>query len=229
MVDVRARFPSALAVLALPVLAFSACSSKADAGAIAISASNKACTVAKTDLAAGATTFTVTNDGDDVTEVYVYGVGDEVKGEVENVGPGTSRTFSANLTAGKYEVACKPGMKGDGVRTVISVTGGGGTATAKPTRSVSIDAMDYEFTGLTGLAFTKGETVEFQLHNRAPGEKHEMEIFGPGGKALGEVGPTKPGATGRVVVALADPGTYRVNCGIKDHSKKGMHGTVTVA
>lgn len=225
---VCARFPSALVVLALPVFAFSACSSKADAGAIAVSSSNKACTVAKTDLDAGSSTFNVTNDGDDVTEVYVYGDGDAVKGEVENVGPGTSRTFSVDLTAGTYEMACKPGMKGDGIRTKIVVTGSGGKATAQSTRSVSIDAMDYEFTGLTDLTFAKGETVEFRVTNGAPGEKHEMEVFGPNGKILGEVGPTKPGATGRVVLTLADSGTYRINCGIKDHSKKGMHGTFTV-
>lgn len=226
--NVRARFPSALAVLMLPVLALGACSSTDDSGAIAVTSSTKACTVADTELDAGETTFNVTNDGDDVTEVYVYGARDEVKGEVENVGPGTSRTFSANLTAGKYEVACKPGMKGDGIRTKIVVTGSGGKATAQPTRSVSIDAMDYEFTGLTDLTFAKGETVEFRMKNGAPGEKHEMEVFGPDGKILGEVGPTKPGATGRVVLTLADSGTYRVNCGIKDHSKKGMHATFTV-
>ena len=73
--------------------------------------------VARTDLDAGTSTFAVKNDGDDVTEVYVYADGDEVKGEVENIGPGTSRDLDVDLTAGEYEVACKPGMKGDGIRT----------------------------------------------------------------------------------------------------------------
>ena len=224
----RAGVLSALVLLTLPTLALGACSSTDDSGAIAVAASEKECNVEKTNLDAGATTFKVTNDGGDVTEVYVYADGDQVKGEVENIGPGTSRTFSADLTAGNYEVACKPGMKGDGIRTKIVVTGSGGTATAKPTRSVSIDATDYEFTGLTGMTFTKGDTVEFRMKNDAPGEKHEMEVFGPDDKILGEVGPTKPGETGRVVLTLTDPGTYRINCGIKDHSKKGMHATFTV-
>ena len=225
----RARFPSALVILTLPVLALGACSSTDDSGAIAVTSSTKACTVADTELDAGETTFKVVNDGDDVTEVYVYADGDEVKGEVENVGPGTSRTFTVDLTAGDYEVTCKPGMKGDGIRTKIAVTGAGGTATAKPTRSVTVDATDYEFTGLTGLSFSKGETVEFRMKNGAPGEKHEMEVFGPDDKILGEVGPTKPGATGRVVLTLADSGTYRINCGIDDHEQRGMYGTFTVA
>ena len=227
--NLRAPFPAAIAALVLPVLTLAACSSTDDSGAIAIDASEKACKVEKTRLGAGATTFKVTNDGSDVTEVYVYADGDQVKGEVENIGPGTSRTFSADLTAGGYEVACKPGMKGEGIRTKIVVTGSGGKATATPSRTAVVTATDYEFQGIDGLTFAKGETVEFRMKNDAPGEKHEMEVFGPDGKILGEVGPTKPGETGRVVVTLADSGTYRINCGIKDHSKKGMHGTFTVS
>jgi len=219
-------------VLVLPFLVLSlglaACSSDDTKGAIDVTATNDACDVARTDLAAGKSTFAVKNDGDDVTEVYVYAKGDEVQGEVENVGPGTSRNLTVDLTAGEYEVACKPGMKGDGIRTKITVTGAGGSATPTPTKTVTIEAMDYSYDGLAGTTFTKGETVEFRLHNEAPEEKHELEIFGPDGDALGEVGPTKPGATGHVVVTLADAGTYRVNCGIDDHADKGMKGTFTV-
>lgn len=213
-------------VLALGV---SACSSDDTKGAIDVTATNDECDVATTDLKAGKTTFAVKNDGDDVTEVYVYANGDEVKGEVENIGPGTSRNLTVDLTSGDYEVACKPGMKGDGIRTKISVTGAGGTATAKPTKTVTIEAMDYSYGGLDGMTFTKGETVEFRLHNKAPAEKHELEILGPDGDALGEVGPTKPGATGHVVITLVEAGTYRANCGIEDHAAKGMQGTFTVA
>lgn len=205
-----------------------ACSSTDTKGAIAVTASNDACKVAKTDLRAGKSTFAVKNDGDDVTEVYVYAKGDEVKGEVENIGPGTSRTLTADLGAGSYEVACKPGMKGDGIRTRITVTGTGGAVTPVPSRTVTIEATDYSYSGLEGLTFATGETVEFRLHNGAPGLRHELEIFRPDGDALGEVGPTKPGATGHVVVTLADAGTYRVNCGIKGHAAKGMKGTFTV-
>jgi plastocyanin len=93
---------------------------------------------------------------------------------------------------------------------------------------VTIEATDYSYGGLEGMSFTKGETVEFRLHNEAPAEKHELEIFGPDGDALGEVGPTKAGATGHVVVTLTEAGTYRVNCGIEDHADKGMKGTFTV-
>jgi len=219
-------------VLVLPFLlltvGLAACSSDDTKGAIDVTATNDKCTVAKTDLRAGSSTFAVKNDGDDVTEVYVYAKGDEVKGEVENIGPGTSRDLTVDLAAGKYEVACKPGMKGDGIRTPITVTGSGGTKAATPTRSATITAIDYEYQGLEGLAFEKGDVVEFRLKNDAPKEKHELEVFGPGGKALGEVGPTKPGATGTVVVALDRAGTYRLNCGIKNHASMGMKAAFTV-
>jgi uncharacterized cupredoxin-like copper-binding protein len=210
------------------LLTLGACSSDDTKGAIDVTATNDRCDVAKTDLPAGKSTFAVTNDGDDVTEVYVYGQGDEVKGEVENIGPGTSRNLTVDLTAGEYEVACKPGMKGDGIRATINVTGAGGKTAATPTKTVTVEAMDYSYSGLAGMAFQQGETVEFRLRNTAPAEKHELEIFGPDGDALGEVGPTEAGASGHVVVTLADAGTYRVNCGIKDHSSMGMRGTFIV-
>lgn len=223
----RARLSLVAVAVTVPVL-IGACSSTDDKNAVGVTATDKECEVAKTDLPAGTTTFKVTNDGDDVTEVYVYADGDEVKGEVENIGAGTSRNFSVDLTAGDYEVACKPGMKGDGIRTRITVTGAGGKATPKPDRTADVTAVDYEYEGLDGLTFTTGETVEFAMKNAAPAEQHEMEVFGPDGKAIGEVGPTKAGTTGTVVLTLPKRGTYKVKCGIDDHADMGMTGSFTV-
>ncbi len=90
-------------------------------------AGDDACKVSETELQAGGTTFAVTNDGDKVTEVYVYGeqggAFTKVVSEVENIGPGTSRDMDVDLAAGTYEIACKPGQKGDGIRQKITVTG----------------------------------------------------------------------------------------------------------
>jgi iron uptake system component EfeO len=44
-------------------------------------------------------------------------------GEAENIGPSTSRDLVVELTPGRYEVACKPGMTGKGIRTPLAVTG----------------------------------------------------------------------------------------------------------
>ncbi len=106
-------------------LGLTACSSGGGgdgAGAIAITSGNTDCQVAQTTLPAGTTSFRVENTGSQVTEVYVYAPGDKVKAEKENVGPGTKATFSATLSAGSYEVACKPGQTGKGFRQTITVT-----------------------------------------------------------------------------------------------------------
>src|SRR4051794_22252534 len=88
---------------------------------IAISAGDTTCNVTTTSLTAGKHTFDVKNVGKDVTEVYVYAKGsdgdfDKVVGEVENIAPQTSRDFPVTLSGGEYEVACKPGQTGDGIR-----------------------------------------------------------------------------------------------------------------
>jgi iron uptake system component EfeO len=89
---------------------------------IAVDAGETTCEVAATRLPAGRHTFAVSNSASQVTEVYVYASGDRVVGEVENIGPGTTRDLTVDLTAGAYEIACKPGMAGDGNRTALTVT-----------------------------------------------------------------------------------------------------------
>ncbi|MGH3388809.1 MAG: iron uptake system protein EfeO [Actinomadura sp.] len=91
--------------------------------ATTITASDSACEVAKKDFTAGTTTFNVTNEGSKVTEVYVYAPGDKIVTERENIGPGTSVDLTVQLDAGKYQIACKPGMVGNGIRADITVTG----------------------------------------------------------------------------------------------------------
>lgn len=92
-------------------------------GAVAIKAGDKNCDVARVALPAGRHTFVVSNTASQVTEVYVYAAGDRIMGEVENVGPSTKRNLIVDLPAGDYEVACKPGMVGNGNRTALKVTG----------------------------------------------------------------------------------------------------------
>jgi len=92
-------------------------------GPIAVTASEKGCKLARTSLAAGTHTFEVKNTGTQVTEFYVYAPGDRIMAEVENIGPGLSRKLIVELPAGKYEGACKPGMKGNGIRQALTITG----------------------------------------------------------------------------------------------------------
>jgi uncharacterized cupredoxin-like copper-binding protein len=90
-----------------------------------ISAGDTTCKVEKTSFKGGDVAFKVNNTGSDVTEVYVYaeqgGSFTKIVGEVEDIGPGTSRNLTVSLVPGSYQVACKPGMTGDGIRTDITV------------------------------------------------------------------------------------------------------------
>src|SRR4051794_33410735 len=126
--------PQRIALALLPVLALPACASAeggAAAEAVAVSAADSTCGVEPTSLRSGTHTFRVTNDGGDVTEVYVYAPGDRIVGEVENIAPGTHRDLIVQLGKGRYEVACKPGQTGRGIRTTVTVAGGA-TASADP-------------------------------------------------------------------------------------------------
>ncbi|MDQ3897529.1 MAG: cupredoxin domain-containing protein, partial [Actinomycetota bacterium] len=79
------------------------------------------CRVAQTQLPSGKHSFSVDNQGSETTEVYVYAAGDKVVTEKEHIGPGTKARFSATLDPGEYEIACKPGEKGSGIRQRITV------------------------------------------------------------------------------------------------------------
>ena len=125
----------AVALLAVPALA--ACTENAaadDAGndrrrgrrrarARPSSSSDTACDLSATEAPAGTSTFDVTNTGDQVTEFYLLGEdGLRIVGEVENIGPQLNRQLVVNAPAGTYVTACKPGMKGEGIRADFTVT-----------------------------------------------------------------------------------------------------------
>jgi iron uptake system component EfeO len=57
---------------------------------------------------------------------------DRIVSEKENIGPGTRYTLTAEIKAGSYEIACRPGMKGHGVRQKLTVTGSGATPERDP-------------------------------------------------------------------------------------------------
>ena len=189
-----------------------------DAGAastttVAVAAGDDSCDVEQTELKAGAVTLAVTNKGSSTTEVYVYGEDDgkytRVIGEVENIGPGTSRDLDVDLAGGSYEVACKPGQSGDGIRTSITVTGEGASSSEESAydREIELSTDGKNITGLDGGA-SSGERIEFKLTNGTDGPR-VLELKNPDGGVAGEVD-VKAGATGEVVVELDAPGTWQV-------------------
>lgn len=107
--------------------AVTGCAEKSDGkaeGAVRVVAKDDSCEVSKTKLPAGHVELAVENKGSKVTEVYVLFPDDRIVTERENIGPGTKAKITAEVKAGSYEIACKPGMKGDGIRQKIEFTGG---------------------------------------------------------------------------------------------------------
>lgn len=91
---------------------------------ITVEASDSECKLSGTEASTGPSTFVVTNSGNKVTEFYVYGEGDRVMGEVENISPGLQRKLIVQLTEpGTYQTSCRPGMVGDGIRNDFTVSG----------------------------------------------------------------------------------------------------------
>jgi iron uptake system component EfeO len=124
----------AIATAALAGLALTSCQAKEEAkpadpgksapAEITVNASDSACELSGAEGATGAHTFVITNTGNKVTEFYVYGEGERVMGEVENISPGLRRKLIVQLgEPGTYQTACKPGMVGDGIRSDFKVTG----------------------------------------------------------------------------------------------------------
>ncbi|MGC5342767.1 iron uptake system protein EfeO [Streptomyces sp. DT24] len=126
MRPVRSSVVTAVAAVAA-LTAVTGCAEKSDGkgdGAVQVVAKDDSCEVSKTKLPAGHVELAVENKGSKVTEVYVLFPDDRIVTERENIGPGTKANITAEMKAGSYEVACKPGMKGKGIRRKIEVTGG---------------------------------------------------------------------------------------------------------
>ncbi|MFJ9564799.1 iron uptake system protein EfeO [Streptomyces fuscichromogenes] len=122
---VRLTVTAATAVAALTAL--SACTAKSDAkgdDAIQVTAADSKCETSTKSVPAGHVTLAIENTGSKATEVEILFPDDRIVSEKENIGPGTKYTLTAEVKAGSYEIACRPGMKGHGVRQKLTVTGG---------------------------------------------------------------------------------------------------------
>ncbi|WP_033281951.1 iron uptake system protein EfeO [Streptomyces sp. NRRL F-525] len=122
------RLPVATAVAAAAALtAVTSCTAKSDAkdgDAIQVTAADSKCTTSAKSIPAGQVTLKIENTGSKATEVEILFPDDRIVSEKENIGPGTKYTLTAEVKAGSYEIACRPGMKGHGVRQKLTVTGG---------------------------------------------------------------------------------------------------------
>ncbi|MER6265923.1 iron uptake system protein EfeO [Streptomyces sp900105755] len=138
---VRLTVTAAATVAALTAL--SACTAKSDAkgdGAIQVTAADSTCETSAKSVPAGHVTLAIENTGSKATEVEILFPDDRIVSEKENIGPGTKYTLTAEVKAGSYEIACRPGMKGHGVRQKLTVTGSGAVAKRDPKLDAAVAA-----------------------------------------------------------------------------------------
>ncbi|MER6427073.1 iron uptake system protein EfeO [Streptomyces sp900105245] len=129
------RLTVTAAVTTAALTALSACTAKSDAkdgDAIQVTAADTTCETSSKTVPAGHVTLKIENKGSRATEVEIVFPDDRIVSEKENIGPGTKYTLTAEVKAGSYEIACRPGMKGHGVRQKLTVTGSGKTAKRDP-------------------------------------------------------------------------------------------------
>ncbi|MEU0780427.1 iron uptake system protein EfeO [Streptomyces sp. NPDC006173] len=115
------------AATAAALAAVTGCTEKSDAkngDAIQVTAADSTCDTSVKSVPAGQVTLKIENKGSKATEVEILFPDDRIVSEKENIGPGTKYTLTAEVKAGSYEIACRPGMKGLGVRQKLTVTGG---------------------------------------------------------------------------------------------------------
>ncbi|GHJ98524.1 lipoprotein [Streptomyces sp. Y2F8-2] len=124
------------AATAAALTALTGCTEKSTAEgsdrAIRVTATDSKCEVSKKEFPAGHVEVAVENKGAKVTEVYLLFPDDRIVAERENIGPGTKQTVTAEVKAGDYQIACKPGMTGKGIRQTVTATGGGSVAKRDP-------------------------------------------------------------------------------------------------
>ncbi|MGW6510730.1 iron uptake system protein EfeO, partial [Streptomyces niveus] len=138
----RLSLVTALAAVAA-LTTVTACAEKSDAGgdgAIEVIATDTSCEVSKKEFPAGHLQLAVENKGSKVTEVYVLFPDDRIVTERENIGAGTKANITAEIKAGDYEIACKPGMQGKGIRQQVKATGGGKTVRRDPALDAAVAA-----------------------------------------------------------------------------------------
>ncbi|EFK54667.1 EfeM/EfeO family lipoprotein [Corynebacterium genitalium ATCC 33030] len=119
------RSPALVAALAMTLPLAACVENTADGEGLQVTAKEDACEVSAGETESGTTTFSITNQGERVTEFYVLAEdGLRVIAERENITPGGTADLIVQLEPGSYHTACKPGLRGANVgQAKFTVTG----------------------------------------------------------------------------------------------------------
>ena len=229
------RLVALAAPAAVAALALTACSGSSGggagspaAGAITVNATDTTCELSATTAKAGTVTFEITNAGSKVNEFYVYGAGDRIVAEVENIAPGLSRQLKVEITEpGTFTTACKPGMVGDGIRGTFTVTGTAtaGSADAKVSKAiadyrafVAAEADELETKTAAFVAAVKAGDVA-RAKALYPEARHPWESIEPVAESFGDLDPRIDGREDVAAEGMAFTGYHRLE---KDLWKDGL-------
>jgi len=187
-------------------------------GPIAVTASDSACEIARSESPAGTVTFKISNTGSKVNEFYIYASGDRVMGEKENILPGVPVELHVELPAGTYEAACKPGMVGDGIRSKFTVTGSAAPLTADQKLADATDNYQRYVKSQTDALLVK--TEEFVTAVKAgdvakakalfPVARTYWERIEPVAEIFGDLDPKIDGREDVVTEGMAFTGFHRI-------------------
>jgi len=236
----------------VPLIVLAACSSgaassdstspsrsAAASAVVQVRATDTTCTVDRSSVDPGTIEFAVTNAGTIITEVYLYAPHDRVEGEVENVEVGDTGSFSVEVGGGEYEVACKPGQLGDGIRTPLHITGpldanqteAPEEATARGVDGFSLEVrltVDRFAPELADLVPVTGQTITFKVHNDAPDARAFAVLGTDGHTLLAQSGELAPGAVAEVPVTFPAAGSYSAVDPLDDHRASGSEASIRV-
>jgi iron uptake system component EfeO len=114
----------AVAALLAPLPLVAACSNSSHGVPVGVTGTSDACTPDATSLAPGKTTFDFKNEATDVSELVVKDQAGKTVGHVQNVPSDGTRKLTVTLKAAQpYTLTCTPGMRGDGISAMVTVTG----------------------------------------------------------------------------------------------------------
>lgn len=120
------------------------------------------------------------------------------------------------------------GGSGSGSGSGSTVKDASSAAAGPADVSFVVAATDYAFALPTGFAIKAGQRVNLVLDNQGKAQ-HELEVFDPAGKVLGEIKPVDGGKKDAGTFPFTAVGTYKFVCGVADHEARGMVTSIAVS
>ncbi len=194
-----------------------------------VEASESQCKSSVSEIAAGTHRFQVTNNGQKVTEVEFLTPDGRAVGEIENVGPSTTRDLTVDLEPGSYEIACRPEMKGFGVRTPLKVTGTNTTEPLDPALASAVASYRGYVDEQADLALTRTKDFAAAVKSRDvekakalyPSSREPWERIEPIAESFGDLDPRVDAREGDLEEGVRWTGWHRLE---KDLWVSGLQG-----